>query len=237
MKPFFLSLITFLLLTQPMAAARQVRVLSEKVEFNGKINTSQRKSLILQNDSDEEKEYFLRHLQGNIGSSQSMKVCLDRTCFDPIKDAYKIRIKLKPGEIYTELYLEFDLGIIETRGTFDLHFFNTENPRDMFVIEGVYNVVSGEDGNYFDHKDIELGGVYPNPATRVAQLDYKIKNPAVKARVVVNTFIGNPIYDFRLDPLHTTLEINVTDLNPGVYVYSIFIDDKIIVTKKLAVKR
>lgn len=237
MKSLFLFLTTLLLLTQPMAEARQVRVLSEKIEFNGKINTSQRKSLILQNDSDEEKEYFLRYLRGNIGSSQSMKICLDKTCFNPVKEASKIKIKLKPGEIYTDLYVEFDLGIIETRGTFDLHFYNTDNSRDMFLVEGVYNVASGEDDTYFNHKDIEIGGVYPNPATRVAQLDYKIKNPAVKARVVVNTFIGNPIYDFRLDPLHSTLEINVTDLNPGVYVYTIFIDDKNIVTKKLVVKR
>lgn len=237
MKSLLLFLTTFLLLTQPMAEARQVRVLSEKIEFNGKINTAQRKSLILQNDSDEEKEYFFRYLRGNIGSSQSLKICLDRTCFDPASDLSKIKIKLKPGEVFTDLYLEFDLGIIATRGTFDLHFFNTDNPRDMFIIEGVYNVSNVEDENYFNHKDIELGGVYPNPANRVAQLDYKIKNPAVNARVVVNSFIGNPIYDFRLDPLHTTLEINVTDLNPGVYVYTIIIDDKNIVTKKLVVKR
>ena len=237
MKSFLLYLTTLLLLMQPLAEARQVRVLSEKIEFNGKINTSQRKSLILQNDSEEEKEYFFRYLRGNIGSSQSLKICLDRTCFDPVKDLSKIKIKLKPGEVYTDLYLEFDLGIIETRGTFDLHFFNTDNPRDMFIIEGVYNVASGEDENYFNHKDIELGGIYPNPTNRVAQIDYKIKNPAVNARVVVNSFIGNPIYDFRLDPLHTTLEINVTDLNPGVYFYTIIIDNKNIVTKKLVVKR
>jgi hypothetical protein len=237
MKSFLLLLTTFLLLMQPLAEARQVRVLSEKIEFNGKINTSQRKSLILQNDSDEEKEYFFRYLRGNIGSSQSLKICIDSTCFDPKKDLSRIRIKLKPGEVFTDLYLEFELGIIETRGTFDLHFFNTANPRDMFIIEGVYNVASGDDENYFNHKDIELGGVYPNPATRVAQLDYKIKNPAVNARVVVNSFIGNPIYDFRLDPLHNTLEINVTDLNPGVYFYTIIIDNKNIVTKKLVVKR
>ena len=237
MKSFLLLLVTILLVAQPMAEARQVRVLSEKIEFNGKVNTSQRKSLILQNDSDEEKEYFFRYLRGNIGSSQSLKICLDRTCYDPKKDLSKIKIKLKPGEVYTDLYVEFDLGIIETRGTFDLHFFNTENPRETFVIEGVYNVVGEDDEDYFSHKDIEIGGVYPNPATRVAQLDYKIKNPAVNARLVVNTFIGNPIYDFRLDPLHTILEFNVTDLNPGVYVYTIFIDDKNIVTKKLVVKR
>lgn len=236
MKRFLFFTIALLVLVWPMAESRQVRVLSEKIEFNGKVNTSQRKSLILQNDSDQEKEYFLKHLRGNIGSSQSMKVCLDKSCFDPVKEPTKVRIKLQPGEIYTDLYLEFDLGITETRGTFDLHFFNTDNPREAFVIEGVYNVETGND-EYFSHKDIELGGVYPNPSDRVAQLDYKIKNPGVSARVVVNSFIGNPIYDFQLDPIQTTLEINVTNLNPGVYFYTVIVDNKNIVTKKLVVKR
>ncbi|MCC5935962.1 MAG: T9SS type A sorting domain-containing protein [Lunatimonas sp.] len=236
MKSFLLFVITLLLFCQPWAEARQVRVLSDKVEFIGKVNTKQRKSLILQNDSDQVKEYFLKFTQGNIGSSQSMKVCLDNSCYNPIKEPHRVRIKLKPGEIFTDLYIEFDLGIIATRGTFDLHFFNTENARDSFIIEGVYNVEAGSDESFI-HKDFELGGVYPNPTNRVAQLDYKIKNPSVNARVVVTSFIGNPIYDFRLDPMQYSLEINVTDLNPGVYFYTIIVDNKNIVTKKLFVNK
>ncbi|EON75056.1 hypothetical protein ADIS_4545 [Lunatimonas lonarensis] len=236
MKSSLLFVLTLMLFSQLLAEARQVRVLSEKIEFIGKVNTKQRKSLILQNDSDQTKEYFLKFTQGNIGSSQSMKVCLDNSCFNPVKEPHRIRIKLKPGEIFTDLYLEFDLGIIETRGTFDFHFFNAENTRDTFVIESVYTVEAAGD-DYFSHKDFELGGVSPNPTNRVAQLDYKIKNPAVNARVVVTSFIGNPIYDFRLDPMQNSLEINVTGLNPGVYLYTIFVDNKNIVTKKLVVNK
>lgn len=236
MKPLLSLLFVLLMALQPWAEARQVRVLSEKVEFLGKVNTTQRKSLILQNDSDQAKEFFLKFTQGNIGSSQAMKVCLDNNCFNPIKEPHRLRITLKPGEIYTDLYIEFALGIIETRGTFDLHFFNADNPRETFVIETVYNVDAGSD-EYFSHKDLELGGVYPNPTNSVAQLYYKIKNPSVNARVVVTSFIGNPIYDFRLDPLQNSLEINVTSLNPGVYLYTVIVDNKNIVTKKLVVNK
>lgn len=237
MKTLLLLIIPLVFLAQPIAEARQVRVLSEKVEFTGKVNTSQRKSLILQNDSDQTKEYFLRYLRGNIGSSQKIKICLDDTCYDPKKDLSKIKINLNPGEIYTDLYIELDLGIIETRGTFDLHFFNTDNLRDTFVVEGIYNVSGDTFGDEVTHKDIDIGGIYPNPSSRTAQLDYKIKNPNANARIVVNSFIGNPIYDFNLDPAQNTLVITVTDLNPGVYFYTLIVDNKNIVTKKLVVKR
>ncbi len=237
MKKLLSLFFSLALVATSLAEVAQVRVLSDKIEFNGKVNTTQRKSLILQNDSDQEKEYFLRYLRGNVGSSQTMKICLGDNCYDAKKELSKIKLNLQPGEIFTDLYIEFDLGIIETRGTFDLHFFNTDNPRDMFIIEGVYTVVAAADDNSVSHKDIDLGGVYPNPSNRIARIDYQIKNPNVNARIVVDSFIGNPIYDFKLDPAQSTLEINVTDLNPGVYLYTLIVDNKNIVTKKLVVKK
>jgi hypothetical protein len=176
-------------------------------------------------------------LRGNIGSSQNIKICFGESCFDPRQDPTKIRINLSPGEVFTDLYIEFELGITRTNGTFDLHFFNVDNIRDSFVIEGVYNVSSESTSEDVNHKDIDIGGIYPNPSNRTAQLDYKIKNQNANARVVVNSFIGNPIYDFNLDPNQETFIIPVTELNPGVYFYTLIVDNKNIVTKKLVVKR
>lgn len=233
-----LSFCTIFFLLLHLQAEGQVRVLNEAIEFNGKINTSQRKSLILQNESDQAKEYNLKFLRGNIASSQNVKICLGNTCYDPKKDLAKVKLKLGPGEVYTDLYLEFDLGITEAKGTFDLHFANTENLRDVFIIEGLYNVEGGQsDNNEVNHKDITLGSLYPNPSSRIAQLDYQIKNPAVTARIVVNSLIGNPVFDLRLDPLQKSIVINVTDLYPGIYFYTLIVDNQNIVTKKLVVKR
>lgn len=235
---FLLALVfTLTLFIQQHAEGRQVRVLSERVEFNGKVNTTQRKSLILQNESEEASVYYLRYLRGNIGSSQNIQVCLGDNCYDPRKDLSQIKLTLKPGEIYTDLYIEFELGIIPTKGTFDLHFFNSATTRDSFIIESVYSVSGENPSEEVSHKDVDMGSIYPNPSVRSAQLDYKIKNPAANVRVVINSFIGNPIYDFRLDPVQETLVIPVTDLNPGTYFYTLIVDNKNIVTKKLYVKR
>src|SRR5690606_3179368 len=112
-------------------------------------------------------------------------------------DLAKVKIKLNPGEVYTDLYLEFNLGITEAKGTFDLHFANTENIRDVFIIESVYSVENpNSDDNEINNKDIKLGSIFPNPSNRIAQLDYEIKNPSINARIVVNRFILNSVYDF-----------------------------------------
>ncbi|SMD43517.1 Por secretion system C-terminal sorting domain-containing protein [Aquiflexum balticum DSM 16537] len=235
MKSFLplLFILTFILSTHVGA---QVRVLSENTEFSGKIGSSQRKSLIIQNESNQENEYFLKFLRGNVGSSQNIKICIADKCFDPKKDLSKIKLTLSPNEIFTDLYLEFDLGITETRGNFDLHFVNSENLRDVFVIEAVYDVFnpSVEETN---HKDISIGSIYPNPSNRIAQIDYDFKNPNAVAKISINSFIGNPVAEYILDPVSKSLVINVANFNPGVYFYTLYVDNKNIVTKKLVVKK
>jgi len=86
MNARLLKLTLFLLLALPMlATAQQVRVLSEGVDFSGKIGTSQRKTVLLHNESSQPKTYLLRNIKGSIGSSQKMRICLGDQCFDPKK--------------------------------------------------------------------------------------------------------------------------------------------------------
>lgn len=219
-----------------LVGAQQVRVLSEVVDFSGEIGSSQRKTVILQNESNQVKTYLLKNIRGSVGSSQKVKICLDDQCFDPKKDLTKITLKLAPGEIHTGLYLEFEMGIAETRGSFDLFFVNAENIRENFVVEARYEVASAS-LKKISHKDINLSEIYPNPSNRIAQLDYELVNPKAKAKISINSFIGNPIAEYELDPERNSLVINVTDFQPGVYFYTLFVDNKNVVTKKLQVKK
>lgn len=237
MNTNLLKLTLFLFLALPiLATAQQVRVLSEGVEFSGKIGTSQRKTVLLHNESSQSKTYLLRNIKGSIGSSQKMKICLGDQCFDPKKDLAKVVLKLAPGEIYTDLYLEFEMGIAETLGSFDLVFVNSELQREFFVVEAKYAVTPSSTTD-FSHKDIKLGDIYPNPSNRVAQLDYTLVNPKAKAKITVTSFIGNPIAEYELDPTRNSLVIQVSDFQPGVYFYTLFVDNKNVVTKKLQVKK
>ncbi len=219
-----------------VASAQQVRVLSEVVDFSGNIGSSQRKTVILQNETNQSKTFFLKNVRGSIGSSQKVRVCLNDQCFDPKKDLAKISLKLGPGEVFTDLYLDFEMGITETRGSFDLYFVNADNIRENFIVEARYEV-SSDAITEFRHKDIKLSDIYPNPSNRIAQLDYELVNPKAKAKISINSFIGNPIAEYELDPDRNSLVINVTDFQPGVYFYTLFVDNKNVVTKKLQVKK
>jgi hypothetical protein len=236
MKSFLLHFTLLMLLLPVLAGAQQLRVLSEVVDFSGEIGSSQRKTIILHNESNLQKTYFLKNVRGGIGSSQKVKVCFGDQCYDPKRELAKVSIKLAPGEIYTDFYMEFEMGIAETKGTFDLYFVNADNIRENFVVEARY-AVSGTAKPEFSHKDIKLSEVYPNPSSRIAQLDYELVNPKAKAKITINSFIGNPIAEYELVPDRNSLLINVSEFQPGVYFYTLFVDNKNVVTKKLQVKK
>lgn len=237
MNTLILKLTCVLLLLLPaIAVGQQVQVLSNGVEFSGKIGASQRKTILLHNESATAKTYLLKNIRGSVGSSQKMRVCFGDQCFDPKKELAKIAVKLAPGEIYTDFYLEFDLGIAETMGTFDLVFVNRDALRDVFVVEAKYDVTS-DPKVAFSHKDVKLSEIYPNPSSRVAQLDYTLVNPKAKAKITLTSFIGNPIAEYVLDPSSNSLVINVSELQGGVYFYTLFVDNKNVITKKLQVKK
>ncbi|MBY5952318.1 T9SS type A sorting domain-containing protein [Algoriphagus marincola] len=235
----FLRIFAWVFVTLPLLAeAQEVRVLSEGLSFDGDIGASQRKTIILQNESEVEKTYFLKNISGDIGSSQEMKICIGDACFDAKRDLAKIKVTLAPGEVVTDLYLEFSLGIAETRGAFDLIFVNTSNIRESFVVQAQYDVTDpAKKIDESDYDAITISEVYPNPSNRVAQLDYKLKKRETLAKITINSFIGNPVAEYELDPERSSLLINVSDFNPGVYFYTLFVDNKNIVTKKLVVKK
>ncbi|MFC3417105.1 T9SS type A sorting domain-containing protein [Algoriphagus hitonicola] len=233
------KLFTWLMLSLPfMVEAQDIRVLSENLEFVGDIGSSQRKSILIQNESDRAKTFYLKNIRGSIGSSQNMKICVGEQCFDVKRDLAKVKLTMEPGEIITDVYVEFSLGIAETRGSFDLFFVNVDNIRDAFLVEAQYDVTNPERKvDEFDYEALSLSDVYPNPSNRVAHFDYLIKNRSAVAKISINSFIGNPVAEYELDPERTTLQVNVSDLNPGVYFYTLFVDNKNIVTKKLVVKK
>lgn len=235
----FLRTFLWLCLMLPLfAEAQQVRVLSEDLKFVGDISTSQRKMIILQNESEEPITYFLKNVNGNIGSSQHVKICIGDDCYDPKRDLAKVKISLQPGELITDFSMDFDMGIVSTKGSFELNFVNVENIRESFLVEANYEVSNPNDKiDEFDYKEITLSDIYPNPSNRVAQLDYQLKNTNAEAKIAINSFIGNPVAEYQLDPDRNSLLINVSDFNPGVYFYTLFVNNKNIVTKKLVVKK
>jgi hypothetical protein len=89
------------------------------------------------------------------------------------------------------------------------------------------------------HSDnqIDISNVYPNPASQSASFDYVLLNPSVEAKITIRNVLGNVVAERLLDVHQQTVSININHLVTGIYFYTLSLDGKNIVTKKLIVKR
>lgn len=87
----------------------------------------------------------------------------------------------------------------------------------------------------FENEQLRITTAFPNPASINATLEYQMFSP-VNAKITVSNVLGNTLNTFNLDFNDNKIIIPTTQYESGVYFYTLSIDNKSIITKKLVVK-
>jgi len=82
----------------------------------------------------------------------------------------------------------------------------------------------------------EFSNAYPNPANTSTTFNYKIQSGAVNTTLIIRNLIGSVVKEARIDDQQGKLVISTQELKAGIYFYSLIVDDKNLLTKKLVVK-
>lgn len=116
--------------------------------------------------------------------------------------------------------------------------YDRDNPSDKITIQFTYVVTATTDIRPgFDGAPVTiLSNSFPSPAFDNARIDYNIGQTYSNASLTVYNLIGNQMQTVRLDAPKGSVNIPTATMNAGVYFYSIVVDGKKIVTKKLIVK-
>ncbi len=88
----------------------------------------------------------------------------------------------------------------------------------------------------FSNEKISISNVYPNPASAYASIDYQLARNTDKAKIVLCNVLGNVVGEYTLIRDAKTLHISTLELNSGVYFYTLSVDGKSLVTRKLIIK-
>jgi len=112
-------------------------------------------------------------------------------------------------------------------------FFNQDNVNDSMSVTIKYRTfglgVEDENG-----RSASLTNAYPNPAGANASFSYSI--PSGSAVVVVRNVLGSTVLSEPLSSGNGKFIINTANLSNGIYFYSMMVDGKLSLTKKLIVK-
>lgn len=84
---------------------------------------------------------------------------------------------------------------------------------------------------------IEISNAYPNPASEFVAFNYKLAPEVSSADVTVYNLLGSVIGKYDLDSFEQTLRIDVSNLQAGIYFYTVTVDNQNIKTKKFLVKK
>ncbi|MBE9492339.1 MAG: T9SS type A sorting domain-containing protein [Bacteroidetes bacterium] len=113
-------------------------------------------------------------------------------------------------------------------------FYDVNNMSDSTSVTVEYNA---SPAGIFDEliKAVALSNVYPNPANRVAFIDYSLPEELFKAKLAVNNLLGATIMEIDLYAAENRIKINTEELKNGIYFCSLKVNNQVISTKRLIV--
>ena len=77
----------------------------------------------------------------------------------------------------------------------------------------------------------------PNPAINFTTIPYELKQANTNAKIVLHNIIGNKVKEIEINDLKGNVQLDLSQLEEGIYFYSLQINQKLISSKKLIIER
>jgi hypothetical protein len=87
--------------------------------------------------------------------------------------------------------------------------------------------------------DFYVSNLYPNPADEFIQIDYSIPAHITNLKIEIRNILGNSVTTkpYVLNPENKGIKISTSNLIPGIYFHTLYLDNNALVTRKLIIKR
>ncbi|HEX5167902.1 MAG TPA: T9SS type A sorting domain-containing protein [Cyclobacteriaceae bacterium] len=217
-------------------AAQGFEIVSLQESYKGTIGDVIKAPLNFKNNSTRPLTLIIRKAGGQIGTSQRNYYCRDGNCLDESVEDYIV--KVEPGQTLNSLQVALEAGLVPGESSIRYIAFNKSNPTEALEVELNFIVEEKtEKVNIYSSRTITLQDVYPNPATNFAFVDYKMDQDNTKAKIILHNVLGNSVGEYDLQPTETKAKIQTSDLNPGIYFYTLYVNGEAVMTRKIVVNK
>lgn len=217
---------------------QSLKVVDSQLNISSEVGTNSTSSVRIKNISDHIITLGVKKIENNIRSSQVSKFCINNDCTEKSIVAGNTFVKLLPGEIFDGFSAELESGLVPGNSSVKFLFYNLSNTNENIEVELNYTIKEKlEAGILYSSDVVQLSDVFPNPVREQAIFNYKYLNSEKEARLVIHSVLGSVISEFDLSPYESRLTIAVSDYNPGVYFYTLYIDNEGVATKKMVVRK
>jgi hypothetical protein len=220
------------------AQSQSIRIVDTDASQSGVVGSEVRTTVKLQNISSQPILITVHRIEQQIGSSQKTFYCIDNDCLDENIAVSHLSKEILPGETIDYFNIVLQTGLVQGISTVKYRFSTAYNPDDFVEFEINYSIEERiKEGILYSSEKIELNDVYPNPVSDIAIFDYLIKENNKEAKIVIHNVLGSIAGEYILSPYESKLKVEMELYNPGVYFYTLYLDNEGVATKKLVVRK
>lgn len=134
-----------------------------------------------------------------------------------------------------ELVFEFNPNNYTGKSIIEYSISLNNSPEKSFNFTIEYQIDQAN-SSFTDLNNYEISEAYPNPVISDAKFDYIFPLHYREAKIIIRSLLGSIIVEQSFEGTQGTMNINLQDVQNGIYFYSIVIESEIKETKKLIIK-
>ncbi len=236
MRGFIVSIL--LLISMSIAHAQSLRLVNTSGKIFGRVGSEIEAPVSVKNVSSKPVEIVIERTNQKISGGQESFFCMGRTCYTPETKISAETKVLRPGEIYDGFKSVLRSGMGKSTTQISYCFVNVADSEDKLCTTLTYQVESTESNDVlFFNDDISISSIYPNPINEVALFDYTVKKSSIQPKIILHNVLGSIVGEYILNEYENKLKIYTQNFKPGVYFYTLNIDNQNLITKKFVIKR
>ncbi|MGM0579158.1 MAG: T9SS type A sorting domain-containing protein [Bacteroidota bacterium] len=209
-----------------------IKDLSQEITTN--YQNSKSETFQIQNYSNLNKKIRIKPNIDEMKGGTTLQICYEDNCHEGYEGMI---INIPANSLSKDIKILLNGGLSNYKETAYFEFI------DMEVDKGIKKEVELNVNNersqelFYSKKDIQVKSFFPNPAVKSAVMEYSISSFEHDAKITLQNVLGSIIDTYELSPDENKLTISTENLNPGVYFYTLTIDDEGLATRKLIVKK
>lgn len=217
-------------------AAQNFEIVSLQESYKGSIGEVIKAPLQLKNNTSRPLTLIIRKSVVQIGTSQRNYFCDSGICLSEGVEEYIL--KIDPAQTISHFQVALEAGLVPGISSIKYLISNRANANESLEIEVNFLVEEKiAPTHIYSSRIIKLEEVYPNPSSDYAYVNYKVLNDNARAKMILRNVLGTPVGEYDLPVSESRVKIKTEDLNAGIYFYTLYVDNKAVMTRKLVVRK
>ena len=162
------------------------------------------------------------------------------SCYSPATTSNSYTVATGAEETFQGhcMFLDNEFNILPSGTVINViyTFYDERNPEEKYTFNVNFKYESTESIADFNSVDV-FSNAYPNPANSTVSFDYNMPFNVNSASVAIYNMMGQEVVRQDLNLGGSRADINVSDLNEGVYFYSLIVNNQTVKTNKFVVSR